>query len=55
MRAEFDRISRQTPRNREAQRAFIESKIEMIRTDPRLGAAEKERAIADLRRGLPAE
>ena len=52
MRAEFERLSRQTPRDPEAERAFIESKIEMIRNDPNLTEAEKEQAIELLRRGL---
>jgi hypothetical protein len=46
MRAEFERISSQVPRDPEAERVFIESKIEMIRSDPYLSDADKERAIA---------
>lgn len=49
MRAEFERLSRQVPRDPEAERAFIESKIEMIRSDPHLSDADKEQAIVDLR------
>jgi hypothetical protein len=52
MRAEFERLSRQTPRDPEAERAFLESKIEMIRHDSNLPEAEKARAIEELRRGL---
>ena len=52
MRAEFERLSRQVPRDPEAERAFIESKIEMIRGDPNLSPTEKERAIQELRFGL---
>jgi hypothetical protein len=52
-RAEFDRLSRQVPRDPEAERSFIESKIEMIRMDPNLSPAEKERAIEQLRLGSP--
>jgi len=52
MRAEFERLSRRVPRDRDAERAFIESKIEMIRNDPRLSEAEKQRAIEHLRSGL---
>lgn len=48
MRAEFERISSQVPRDPESERSFIESKIEMIRNDPHLSAADKERAIAIL-------
>lgn len=51
VRAEFERLSRQVPRDPEAERAFIESKIEMIRNDPNLTEAEKEGAIEELRRG----
>ena len=35
-RAEFERLSRQSPRDEEAERAFIEGKMEMVRTDPNL-------------------
>jgi hypothetical protein len=52
MRDEFERLSRQTPRDPEAERAFIESKIEMIRNHPHLSEAEKERAIEQLRAGI---
>jgi len=50
MRAEFERVSGQTPRDPAAERAFIESKVEMIRRDCHLSVDEKERAIAELRR-----
>ena len=50
MRAEFERISAQTPRDPAAKRAFIESKVELICRDRRLTPDEKERAIAELRR-----
>ena len=52
MRAEFERLSRQTPRDPEAERAFVESKIELIRNDPRLSEDEKKRAIEELRKRL---
>lgn len=48
MREEFARISRRSPPDPEAERAFIESKIEMIRTHPTLSEEEKETAIAEL-------
>jgi hypothetical protein len=51
MRAEFERLSRQTPRDPAAERAFIQSKIEMIRGDSHLSAKQKEDAIAELQRG----
>jgi hypothetical protein len=53
-RAEFERISRQTPRDPKAERAFLENKIELVRTDPRLSEEEKARAIAELKVRLSA-
>jgi hypothetical protein len=55
LRAEFERISAQIPRDPAAAAAFIESKIEMVGSDSRLSTEEKERAIADLRRGFSIE
>ena len=52
VRTEFERLSRQTRRDSEAHRAFVESKIELIRTDPRLSEDEKTRAIEELRKRL---
>jgi hypothetical protein len=52
MREEFARISRSVPRDPQAERAFIENKIEIIRNDPNLSAEEKEKAIAELRKRL---
>jgi hypothetical protein len=52
VRAEFERLSRQTPRDPEGERAFVESKIELIRTDPRLTEPEKKQAIEELRQRL---
>jgi hypothetical protein len=56
MRAEFERLSRQTPRDPEAERAFLEARIELIRSDPRLSEEEKKQAIEEVRRrfDLPA-
>lgn len=51
MRAEFDRLSQQTPRDPKAERAFIESKIEMVRCDRHLTPKQKEDAIAELQGG----
>lgn len=48
VRAEFERLSRQVPRDPDAERAFIENKIDMIRNDPHLSEAEKQRAIEQL-------
>jgi hypothetical protein len=52
VRAEFERLSRQTPRDSEADRAFVDSKIALIRTDPRLSEDEKKQAIEDLGKRL---
>jgi hypothetical protein len=51
-RAEFERLSRQSGRDEEAERAFIESKINMIRTDPNLTEEEKQSALEQLERIL---
>lgn len=53
MRAEFERLSQQTPRDAIAERAFIESKIALIRRDSHLSAAQKEEAVEELQRGIP--
>lgn len=55
VRAEFKRLSRQTPRDHRAEQAFIESKIEIIQSDTHLTAKQKEDAIAELQRGYRAE
>lgn len=52
MRAEFERLSRQVPRDPEAERAFIESKMEIVRSDPHLSDTEKEKALEELRSRL---
>jgi hypothetical protein len=52
VRAEFERLSRQSPHDPEAERAFIEKKIEIVRSDPHLTDGEKQRAIEELLRGL---
>jgi hypothetical protein len=51
-RAEFERLSRQSPRDEEAERAFIEGKMEMVRTDPNLSKEEKQRALEELKRKM---
>lgn len=48
LRKEFARESRAAPRDPDAERAFIENKIEMIRSHPTLSAAGKEAAITAL-------
>jgi hypothetical protein len=52
LRAEFERLSRQTTRDRDAERAFIESKIDLIRGDHQLTDMEKESAIRELLKKL---
>ena len=52
VREEFARISAGVERDPEAERAFVEGKIEMIRSDPRLSEAEKLAAIAELEEKL---
>ena len=51
-RAKFERLSRRSPRDDEAKRAFIESKMEMVRTDPNMTNEEKGRALEVLKRKL---
>jgi hypothetical protein len=47
-RAEFARMPRRSRNDKEALRAFLESKREMIRSHARLTAAEKRRALAEI-------
>ncbi|MGE8165983.1 hypothetical protein ACQKRQ_38310 [Paraburkholderia sp. NPDC080076] len=49
MRDKFTRTTPPTPDDAARTREFIEGKIEMIRSDPRLSDAEKAAAIADLK------
>lgn len=51
-RAEFARRSRESGRDREAERAFIQSKLDMVRSDPNLTEEEKRRALDELHRKL---
>jgi hypothetical protein len=55
MREEFARISARSGRDPEAERAFVDSKIEMVRSHPTLSEAEKTAAIADLEKTLKGE
>ena len=52
MREHFARVTKETPRDPEAERAFIEGKIEMIRSDPNLSEDDKAAAIEELREKL---
>jgi hypothetical protein len=51
-RAQFERLTRQSGRDEEAERAFIESKKELVRSDPNLTEEEKRRALEELERQL---
>jgi hypothetical protein len=55
VREEFARITEQVGRDAEAERAFVENKVEMIRSHPRMSEAEKEAAIAELQEALKGE
>jgi hypothetical protein len=50
-RAEFEELSRQAG-DRPDQRAFIEHKIEIVRSDPNLTEEEKNAAVEELRQAL---
>jgi hypothetical protein len=48
-----ERFASRPPRaDPEAERAFVESKLNMVRTDPMLSEAEKRAAIAELEEKL---
>jgi hypothetical protein len=55
MREKFARRSAAVRRDPEAERAFIESKLEMIRTHPTLAEDEKAAAIQELEEKLGRE
>jgi hypothetical protein len=48
----FERMSRQSGRDEVAERAFIENKMEIVRTDPTLTDEQKRIALDELRRKL---
>jgi hypothetical protein len=48
----FERLTRTSARDLEAERAFIEAKMDLVRTDPNLTEMEKAQAIEELRRRL---
>lgn len=52
MRTQFERASEDAGSDPEAERAFVESKIQMIRSHPTLTEAEKRAAIAELEERL---
>jgi hypothetical protein len=51
-RRAFKRRTRAAGRDEQAERAFIEGKMAMVRSDPRLTDAEKARALEELQRKL---
>lgn len=51
-RAEFERLTRLSGRDKEAERAFIDSKLRMVRSDPNLSESEKGRILKQLKRKL---
>ena len=48
VREQFARRTPQTAEEKARSRAFIDGKIEMVRGDPKLSAAQKAAAIAEL-------
>lgn len=48
----FERLTRESGRDEDAERAFIEGKMTMVRTDPNLTDEEKQQALDELRRKL---
>jgi hypothetical protein len=53
-REQFARMIRHAPDEREAERAFLASKIELVRSDPQLTAQEKECIVAPLQSRIDA-
>ena len=51
-RKHFEELTRRHPADPDAARVFLEARIEMIRSDPRMTPEAKERAIAELRERL---
>ena len=51
-RAEFERLSRTNPRPVEAERVFLQNRIALIENDLQLSDAEKQQAMAAIRRRL---
>jgi hypothetical protein len=52
-RARFERLSRQSERDEEAERSFVEHKIEIARSDPNLTEEQRRAAVEELTRQLP--
>ena len=51
-RQQFERLTRETPRDAEAERAFVRKRIELIRSLPGLSQEERDAAIAELEQSL---
>lgn len=51
-RKAFERLTRESGRDEAAERAFIEGKMAMVRSDPNLTDEEKQQALDELRRKL---
>ena len=51
-RANFARQSRKSGRDVDAERAFIEHKMELVKSDPQLTESEKREALEELTRKL---
>jgi len=49
-RAEFEELTARTPGEPAAEQAFIEGKIDMVRSDPHLTEEEKAAAIEELKK-----
>jgi len=51
-RARFEQLSRRSARDEEAERTFIEHKIEIARSDPNLTEEQRRAAVEELTRQL---
>jgi hypothetical protein len=51
-RREFEKLSEKKPSDIEAERAFLRSKIELVRLDPNLADDERTRFIKELQERL---
>jgi len=51
-REEFEELANKAADGTDAERAFLDNKIELVRVDPHLSADARERAIGELQRRL---
>ena len=49
-RAEFERLAQTSPRDADAERVWLESKIDLVRRDPHMTEVAKQQLIARFRR-----